>query len=187
MNNVQQKKNHILKNKKTFVKCLLGFNIFRYIPKYFGYKKRVGMNLIHLVWQNNNYIHKSFAYSLRNILLQNREYKMNLMHFFYLFQITLTTRYFGIYRKLANHQKMASKKSDLNFVTEINGKPVDASSHIFLYLDINYFEEPMHIEKVFGIFSMEKNVLLKFKLTAQEYKPDDSEDNGYCILLYISH
>ena len=82
---------------------------------------------------------------------------------------------------------MASKKSDLNFVTEINGKPVDASSHIFLYLDINNFEELMHIEKVFGIFSMEKNVLLKFKLTAQEYKPDDSEDNGYCILLYISH
>ena len=109
---------------------------------------------------------------------------MNLMHFFYLFQVTLTTRYFGIYRKLANHQKMASKKSDLNFVTEINGKPVDASSHIFLYIDINNFGwEKMHIEKVFGIFSMEKNVLLKFKLTAQEYKPDDSEDNGYCILL----
>ena len=41
MNNAQQNKNHILKNKKSFVKCLLGFNIFRYIPKYFGYKKRV--------------------------------------------------------------------------------------------------------------------------------------------------
>ena len=57
------------------------------------------MNLIHLVWHNKNYIHKSFAYILRNILLQNREYKMNLMHFFYLLQVTLTTRYFGIYRK----------------------------------------------------------------------------------------
>ena len=145
------------------------------------------MNLIHLVWQNKNYIHKSFAYSLRNILLQNREYKMNLMHFFYLFQVTLATRYFGIYRKLTNHQKMASKKSDLNFVTEINGKPVDASSHIFLYIDINNLDELMQIEKVFGIVSRETNVLLKFKLTAQEYKPDESEDNGYCILLHISY
>ena len=146
------------------------------------------MNLIHLVWQNSNYTHKSFAYFLRNILLQNREYKMNLMQLFLFISGNIENKIFCYLQKAGQPSKMASKKSDLNFVTEINGKPVDASSHIFLYIDINNFGwEKMHIEKVFGIFSLEKNVLLKFKLSAQEYKPDDSEDNGYCILLYISH
>ena len=102
----------------------------------------------------------------------------------------MTTRYFGIYKKLTNHQKMASKKSDLNVVTEINGKPVDASSHIFLLIDINNSEEPIHIEKVFGIVSKETNVLLKFRLIAHECIPDDDSEfdihQEYCILLHIS-
>ena len=99
----------------------------------------------------------------------------------------MTTRYFGIYKKLTNHQKMASKKSDLNVVTEINGKPVDASCHICLVIDINNSEAPIQIEKVFGIVSRETNVLLKFRLIAHECIPDDGgEDDGYCILLYIS-
>ena len=101
----------------------------------------------------------------------------------------MTTRYFGIYKKLTNHQKMASKKSDLNVVTEINGKPVDASSHIILDIarNINNSEPLLHIEKVFGIVSRETNVLLKFRLIAHECIPDDGgEDDGYCILLYIS-
>ena len=80
---------------------------------------------------------------------------------------------------------MASKKPDLNVATEINGKPVDASSHIFLLIDINN-SDWVHIEKVFGIVSRETNVLLKFRLIAQEYIPDESEDNVYCILLHIS-
>ena len=85
---------------------------------------------------------------------------------------------------------MASKKSDLNVVTEINGKPVDASSHIFLLIDINNSEEPIHIEKVFGIVSKETNVLLKFRLIAHECIPDDDSEfdihQEYCILLHIS-
>ena len=82
---------------------------------------------------------------------------------------------------------MASMKSDLNVVTEINGKPVDASCHIFLVIDINNSEAPIQIEKVFGIVSRETNVLLKFRLIAHEWIPDDPDDHhGYCILLHIS-
>jgi len=99
----------------------------------------------------------------------------------------LTTRYFGIYKKLTNHQKMASKKSDLNVVTEINGKPVDASSHIILDIarNINNSEPLLHIEKVFGIVSRETNVLLKFRLIAHEWITDDPEDHqGYRVIVW---
>merc|ERR1719278_1454956 len=88
---------------------------------------------------------------------------------------------------------MESKKSDLNVVTEINGKPVDASSHIILDIarNINNSEPLLHIEKVFGIVSRETNVLLKFRLIAHECIPDDGgEDDGYRVivlkLIYLS-
>ena len=84
---------------------------------------------------------------------------------------------------------MASKKPVLNMVKEINGKPVDASGHIFLLIDIDNFEAPLHIEKVFGIVSRETNIVLKFRLIAHEDIPDDSDGDiyqGYCILFHIS-
>ena len=79
---------------------------------------------------------------------------------------------------------MASNELDPNFVTEINGKPVDVSGSFYLYVDTESFQGPIHIEKVFGIVSKETNIVLKFRLIASDIA---WKGTGYCILLPIWH
>ena len=78
---------------------------------------------------------------------------------------------------------MASNEIDPNFVTEINGKPVDASGSYYLYVDTESFQGPIHIEKVFGIVSKETNIVLKFRLIASDTA---WKGTGYCILLLLA-
>jgi hypothetical protein len=45
-------------------------------------------------------------------------------------------------------------------MSTINGKPVDATANLIIYIDLN--ESTLPIEKVFGVMLKESNVVLKF-------------------------
>ena len=107
------------KIRKLLLTVLQVFNIFSYIPVsidtgthliILATKKEYKMNSIHLVWQNSNYTLKSFAYFLRNILLQNREYKMNLMQLFLFISGNIENKIFCYLQKAGQPSKNGIKE-----------------------------------------------------------------------------
>ena len=51
---------------------------------------------------------------------------------------------------------------DVNDMSTINGKPVDGTAHLNIYLDMKEFKTS--VEKVFGVVLKESNIVLKFHL-----------------------
>jgi len=76
---------------------------------------------------------------------------------------------------------------DIDDMSTINGKPVDAKANLRIDLDIKECKAPS-IEKVFGIFLKESNVVLKFHLIfLYTLSPGNDPTRKFeCKLMYLS-
>jgi len=79
---------------------------------------------------------------------------------------------------------------DINDMSTINGKPVDATANLRIHLILDLKECKASIEKVFGIFLKESNVVLKFHLIFLYALSPGNEPTGKfdykCKLMYLS-
>ena len=71
--------------------------------------------------------------------------------------------------EFSNPFKMADNEAvDLS---EIKGKPVDATGHMVFCIDFEHFKSPFCVEKIFGLVDMKTNAVFKFKLVVSEDEP----------------
>ena len=71
---------------------------------------------------------------------------------------------------------------ELENMSEINGKPVDAIAHMTFQVNMDHFKSPFNIEKVFGLIDKKTNAVFKFKLVVSEDGPRDIKFK----LMYVS-
>ena len=65
---------------------------------------------------------------------------------------------------------------------KINGKPVDAIGHFVFQVNMDHFETPFYVEKVFGLIDKKTNAVFKFKLVVNEDGPREIKFK----LIYVS-
>ena len=61
--------------------------------------------------------------------------------------------------------------AELENMSEINGKPVDAIGHLVFQVNMDHFKTPFYVEKVFGLIDKKTNAVFKFKLVVNEDGP----------------
>ena len=67
-------------------------------------------------------------------------------------------------------------------MSEIKGKPVDATGRMAFSIDFEHFKSPFCIQKIFGLVDMKTNTVFKFKLVMSE----DGLKNFKLKLTYVS-
>ena len=73
---------------------------------------------------------------------------------------------------------------DIDDMSTINGKPVDAMANLNMYFDMKEFKTS--VEKVFGVLLKESNVVLKFNLIFSYIPGNDTRSKYQIKLIYLS-
>ena len=75
-----------------------------------------------------------------------------------------------------------SNTEELENMSKINGKPVDAIGQMIFQINMDHFKSPFNIEKIFGLIDKKTNAVFKFKLVVNEDGPREIKFK----LVYVS-
>ena len=75
-----------------------------------------------------------------------------------------------------------SNTEELENMSKINGKPVDAIGQMIFQINMDHFKSPFHVEKVVGLIDKKTNAVFKFKLVVNEDGPREIKFK----LVYVS-